>query len=283
MHPVLPAATPLLADGDTAVQVGGVDSTDGMLVMPADGRVTALLRAARREPGAADRAGRRRPGGPRPGDRHRSARRAARARGWSSTSTPPTCSRPTAGPAAADTHRRRTARTADRARAAPGRGRRRGRDPGRHAAGRRAGRERGRPGEHPRHRPRRGRATPSSGACTAADEGRPRSLAAADAVRRASPLTDLRPLPGGGVARSRRARPRLGGVGSRWSPASTAPACRTWWRPCGARRASSARWCCPGGPAACGAPTCTGATPIRAGPGWRHSSPRTSHHRAARR
>jgi hypothetical protein len=35
------------------------------------------------------------------------------------------------------------------------------------------------------------------GGATAADEGRPRSLAAADAVRRASPLTDLRPLPPG--------------------------------------------------------------------------------------
>jgi bacteriocin biosynthesis cyclodehydratase domain-containing protein len=32
------------------------------------------------------------------------------------------------------------------------------------------------------------------GGLTAADEGRPRALAAADAVRRASPLTDLRPL-----------------------------------------------------------------------------------------
>jgi hypothetical protein len=36
------------------------------------------------------------------------------------------------------------------------------------------------------------------GGLTAADEGRPRSLAAADAVRRASPLTDLRPVPDGG-------------------------------------------------------------------------------------
>jgi hypothetical protein len=35
------------------------------------------------------------------------------------------------------------------------------------------------------------------GGLGAADEGRPRSLAAADAVRRASPLTDLRPLPEG--------------------------------------------------------------------------------------
>ena len=35
------------------------------------------------------------------------------------------------------------------------------------------------------------------GGAAAEDEGRPRSLSAADAVRRASPLTDLRPLPAG--------------------------------------------------------------------------------------
>ncbi|TFV64594.1 thiamine biosynthesis protein ThiF, partial [Blastococcus sp. CT_GayMR20] len=35
------------------------------------------------------------------------------------------------------------------------------------------------------------------GGLSAADEGRPRVLAAADAVRRANPLTDLRPLPAG--------------------------------------------------------------------------------------
>jgi hypothetical protein len=38
------------------------------------------------------------------------------------------------------------------------------------------------------------------GGLTAADEGRPRSLAAADAIRRVSPLTDLRPLPAGAAA-----------------------------------------------------------------------------------
>jgi hypothetical protein len=38
------------------------------------------------------------------------------------------------------------------------------------------------------------------GGLTAADEGRPRALAAADAVRRVSPLTDLRPLPAGAAA-----------------------------------------------------------------------------------
>jgi hypothetical protein len=38
------------------------------------------------------------------------------------------------------------------------------------------------------------------GGLAAADEGRPRAMAAADAVRRASPLTDLRPLPPGSTA-----------------------------------------------------------------------------------
>jgi hypothetical protein len=37
------------------------------------------------------------------------------------------------------------------------------------------------------------------GGATAADEGRPRSVAAADAVRRASPLTDLRPVTDGAL------------------------------------------------------------------------------------
>jgi hypothetical protein len=38
------------------------------------------------------------------------------------------------------------------------------------------------------------------GGLSAADEGRPRALAAAEAVRRVSPLTDLRPLPAGAAA-----------------------------------------------------------------------------------
>jgi hypothetical protein len=38
------------------------------------------------------------------------------------------------------------------------------------------------------------------GGLSAADEGRPRALAAADAVRRANPITDLRPLPAGARA-----------------------------------------------------------------------------------
>ena len=51
------------------------------------------------------------------------------------------------------------------------------------------------------------------GGLSAADEGRPRALAAADAVRRANPLTDLRPLPPGATRRSRRPRPAVGRVG----------------------------------------------------------------------
>jgi hypothetical protein len=43
-HPLLPAATPLLRDGAAVLQVGGVDSTDGLLVAPADAGVRALLR-----------------------------------------------------------------------------------------------------------------------------------------------------------------------------------------------------------------------------------------------
>ena len=68
------------------------------------------------------------------------------------------------------------------------------------AAGGDARGQRGRPGERPRHRRRPPPADAVVGGLGAADEGRPRSLAAADAVRRASPLTDLRPLPDGSAA-----------------------------------------------------------------------------------
>ena len=43
-HPLLPAATPLLRDGGAALQIGGVDSTDGLLMAPDDAGVRALLR-----------------------------------------------------------------------------------------------------------------------------------------------------------------------------------------------------------------------------------------------
>ncbi|SDE23893.1 ThiF family protein [Blastococcus fimeti] len=59
------------------------------------------------------------------------------------------------------------------------------------------------------------------GGATAADEGRPRSLAAADAVRRASPLTDLRPPTGG-------ATPDLVVLARPW--AASDPTAAGWFR-----------------------------------------------------
>ena len=44
VHPLLPASTPLLRGDDGTVQVGGVDSTDGLLLDPVPG-LPRLLRA----------------------------------------------------------------------------------------------------------------------------------------------------------------------------------------------------------------------------------------------
>lgn len=193
-HPLLPAATPLLRDDD-ALQVGGVDSTDGLLVRPAGNELTTLLRSL---------------------DGRRSQRtvvaEASRAGLDPAIVTGLLAGLRAAGlvidldPAdllAADTGPAATARTAtelpatgnQRARraaavvvegatrvgtplaavlAASGVGRVSVRDTGLTAAG-----------------------DVVVGGLTAADEGRPRSLAAADAVRRSNPLTDLRPLPDG--------------------------------------------------------------------------------------
>ena len=43
-HPLLPSATPLLRDGATAVQVGGVDSGAGVLIGRGGSGLAALLR-----------------------------------------------------------------------------------------------------------------------------------------------------------------------------------------------------------------------------------------------
>jgi hypothetical protein len=202
-HPLLPAATPLLRDGPTAVQIGGVDSTDGVLLGPNAAEVTTLLRGldGRRAQRAVLT------------DAARDGLDPAaivdvldglRAAGLLVDLDPADLLVADAGPAAA-------ARTAAeipalspaggggwRARrgavvvvegatrvgtplaavlAASGVGRVSVRDPGLTTAG-----------------------DAVVGGLTAADEGRPRSLAAADAVRRASPLTDLRPLPSGTAA-----------------------------------------------------------------------------------
>src|SRR4051812_23726243 len=196
-HPLLPPATPLLRDGDGAVQVGGVDAGDGVL-LDADGAgVVALLRgldgrrAQRTVLGDAARDGL---------DSGVVAQvlGGLRAAGLLVDLDAADLLAADAGPAA-------TARTAAelpaalarpggwRARrqsvvvvegatrvgaplaamlAASGIGRVSVRDAGITAAG-----------------------DAVVGGLSAADEGRPRSLAAADAVRRATPLTDLRPLP----------------------------------------------------------------------------------------
>jgi bacteriocin biosynthesis cyclodehydratase domain-containing protein len=197
VHPLLPAATPLLRDGDAAVQVGGVDTGDGLLLDPDGAAVVALLRgldgrrAQRTVLGDATR------DGLDPGVVAQ-VLDGLRATGLLADLDAADLLATDAGPGAA-------ARTAAelpaaltrpggwRARrqavvvvegatrvgtplaamlAASGVGRVSVRDPGVTAAG-----------------------DAVVGGLSAADEGRPRSLAAADAVRRANPLTDLRPLP----------------------------------------------------------------------------------------
>jgi hypothetical protein len=197
VHPLLPAATPLLRDGDAAVQVGGVDTGDGLLLDPDGAAVVALLRgldgrrAQRTVLGDATR------DGLDPGVVAQ-VLDGLRAAGLLVDLDAADLLATDAGPGAA-------ARTAAelpaalirpggwRARrqavvvvegatrvgtplaamlAASGVGRVSVRDAGLTAAG-----------------------DAVVGGLSAADEGRPRSLAAADAVRRANPLTDLRPLP----------------------------------------------------------------------------------------
>jgi bacteriocin biosynthesis cyclodehydratase domain-containing protein len=199
-HPLLPAATPLLRDGDSAVQVGGVDSTDGVLLAPDGAALAALLRgldgrrAQRAVLGDAAREGL---------DPTAVARALDGLRGagllvdldatdlLAADAGPAAAARTAAEIPAAHSpdggSRWRARRSAvvvvegatrvgtplAAMLAASGVGRVSIRDPGLVTAG-----------------------DAVVGGLSAADEGRPRSLAAADAVRRASPLTDLRPLPG---------------------------------------------------------------------------------------
>jgi hypothetical protein len=197
-HPLLPAATPLLRDGAAAVQVGGVDSGAGVLIGPDGTGLATLLRgldgrrAQRAVLSDADRDGLDRASVVRVLD-------GLRAAGLLLDVDAADLLMADAGPAAAA----RTAAELPAALSAPGRpvwrarrsaavvvdganrvgvplaavlaasgvGRVSVRDPGLAAAG-----------------------DAVVGGLTAADEGRPRALAAADAVRRASPLTDLRPV-----------------------------------------------------------------------------------------
>jgi len=200
VHPLLPATTPVLRRGNGSVQVGGVDSADGVVIAPDTDRLGALLRsldgrrtqravlaeaaeagadpaevaavlAALRETGllvdleAADLLA-------------SDAGPAAAAR---TAAELPAATEP--GTPASRWWRRRTAAVVVEGAtrvgtplaailAASGVGRVSIRDAGTAAAG-----------------------DAVVGGLTAADEGRPRGPAAADAVRRANPLADLRPLP----------------------------------------------------------------------------------------
>jgi len=196
LHPLLPAATPLLRDGDGAVQVGGVDAADGLLLEPGGAELTALLRgldgrrAQRTVLADAARDGL---------DPAATARvlEGLRAVGVLLDLDPADLLAADAGPAAAA----RTAAELPDAVTRPGAWRAR-----RHAvivvdgatrvgtplAAMLAASGVGRVSVRDAGTTTAGDAV--VGGLSAADEGRPRALAAADAVRRASPLTDLRPL-----------------------------------------------------------------------------------------
>ena len=207
-HPLLPPSVPLLrlagVDGAEDVQVGGVDSADGLLVSPGAAGLATLLRALdghRAQRTVLAEAAR---------DGHDPAAVTAVLDGLRSTGLlvdldPTDLLASDAGPAAtartrtelptatggASGSRWRTRRAAtvvvDGATrvgvplaavlAASGVGRVSVRDDGLTAAG-----------------------DAVVGGLAAEDEGRPRALAAADAVRRASPLTDLRPVTAGADA-----------------------------------------------------------------------------------
>ena len=197
VHPLLPAATPLLHDGDGTVQVGGADAADGLVLGPDGAAVLSLLRgldgrrAQRAVLGDAARAGLDPDAVARVLDGLRTA-------GLLVDLDATDLLASDAGPAAA-------ARTAPELPAALTR-------PGGWSARRQAvvvveGATRvGTPLAAMLAASGVGRVTVRDtglttageavvGGLTAEDEGRPRALAAADAVRRASPLTDLRPLP----------------------------------------------------------------------------------------
>ncbi|WP_347057807.1 thiamine biosynthesis protein ThiF [Blastococcus sp. HT6-30] len=199
-HPLLPPATPLLLGDGASVQVGGVDSTDGLLLEPAAGMAPLLRGLDGRRSQRAVRADAVRDGlDPGLVD---AVLDALRAGGLLTDLDAADVITMGAGPAAAaraavelpsaaaaprsSAWRARRLATvvvegATRAGtplaailAASGIGRVVVRDPGVVRA-----------------------ADAVVGGLTAADEGRPRSVAAADAIRRASPLTDLGPLPAG--------------------------------------------------------------------------------------
>jgi hypothetical protein len=199
-HPLLPPATPVLRLDAEVLQVGGLDGGTGLRVSPAGAEIATLLRRldGRRSQRAvrADAVT-----GGLPGDIVDDLLSGLRAAGLVHDLAATDLLATDPGPAA-------TARAAAELPAAvPGR-----QDGGRWQARRQSavvveGANRvGTPlaavlaasgvgRVHVRDRGTTGAGDAIVGGASAADEGRPRSLSAADAVRRASPLTDLRPLP----------------------------------------------------------------------------------------
>jgi bacteriocin biosynthesis cyclodehydratase domain-containing protein len=196
-HPLLPAAVPLLRDGRSAVQVGGIDSTDGVLLGPGGAGLAALLRGldGRRTQRAVLADAGRQGLDPAAIAQVLDGLRAAgllvdldatdllAADAGPSAAARTAAELQAAAPGAWGARRSAVVAVEGATRvgvplaavlAASGVGRVNVVDPGLVTAG-----------------------DAVVGGLTAADEGRPRSLAAADAVRRASPRTDLRPLPPG--------------------------------------------------------------------------------------
>jgi hypothetical protein len=202
VHPLLPAATPLLRHGDGAVQVGGVDATDGLLLEGDGAAVAPVLRgldgrrAQRAVLGDAARDGL---------DPALVARvlDGLRAAGLLVDLDAGDLLAADVGPAAAA----RTAIELPAALAGPGGWRARRQAVvviegatrvGTPLAAMLAASGVGRVSVRDCGVTTAGDAV--VGGLSAADEGRPRSMAAADAVRRVSPLTDLRPLPSDAAA-----------------------------------------------------------------------------------
>jgi hypothetical protein len=201
-HPLLPAATPVLRLDAEVLQVGGVDGRAGLRVSPADAEVAALLR--RLDGRRSQRAVRSDAvAGGLPADAVDDLLAGLRTTGLLHDLAAADLLATDPGPAAA------ARAEAELPAAVPG-----GQAGGRWRARRQSavvveGANRvgtplaavlaasgvGRVHVRDRGATRAGEAI--VGGATAADEGRPRSLAAADAVRRASPITDLRPLPPG--------------------------------------------------------------------------------------
>ncbi|MCZ2859646.1 thiamine biosynthesis protein ThiF [Blastococcus sp. VKM Ac-2987] len=199
-HPLLPAATPLLLGDGGSVQVGGVDSTDGLLLGPAPGLAPLLRGLDGRRSQRAVRADAVREGlDPGLVD---AALDALRAGGLLTDLDAADLLAVGAGPAAAARAAVELPAAAAVPRSAPWRARRlatvvvegatRAGTPlaailAASGVGRVVVRDTGVVTA----------ADAVVGGLNAADEGRPRAVAAADAVRRVSPLTDLGPLPAG--------------------------------------------------------------------------------------